>query len=277
MSLFITSLNSGSNGNCYYVGNEREAVLIDAGISCREIEKRMKRLGLEMEKIKGIFVSHEHSDHIKGICALVKKYQIPIYITGPTLTACGFVVEEQLVRSFKPGEEVQIGELTITAFQKCHDACDPCSFIVAYNNTKVGVFTDLGVPCKNLVRHFKQCHAAFLESNFDEVMLHNGNYPYYLKKRISGGNGHLSNQQAVQLFIEHKPAFMSHLILSHLSHNNNCPQLVEQLFNQHAGAVKMIVASRVHETPVYQIDSGPVAKVKLPVQKSQSQLAFAFT
>jgi phosphoribosyl 1,2-cyclic phosphodiesterase len=276
MSLFISSLNSGSNGNCYYVGNDREAVLVDAGISCREIEKRMKRLGLSMQKVKAVFVSHEHTDHIKGICSLVKKYRFPVYITTPTLLACGFSIEEQLVRSFKPDEPVIVGDLAITAFSKFHDACDPYSFVIEYKAIKVGVFTDLGVPCKNLIKHFQQCHAAFLESNFDEEMLASGNYPYFLKKRISGGNGHLSNKQALDLFIQHRPAFMTHLLLSHLSKNNNCPDLVQKLFDQHADGVKMIVASRFEETAVYCINNSANGTVKMKPTTSPSQLAFSF-
>src|SRR5882762_8626709 len=106
MSLFITSLNSGSNGNCYYIGNDTEAVLIDAGISCRETEKRMKRLGLSMSIVKAIFVSHEHSDHITGIPNLSKKYQLPVFITKPTLTSSGIPIEKHLVHSFKAHQSI---------------------------------------------------------------------------------------------------------------------------------------------------------------------------
>jgi phosphoribosyl 1,2-cyclic phosphodiesterase len=276
MSLYITSLNSGSNGNCYYVGNEREAVLVDAGISCREIEKRMKRLGLSMQKIKAVFVSHEHSDHIKGICALVKKYQVPVYITDRTLIACGFTIDKHLVKSFNSNEPVIIGDLAITAFSKLHDACDPYSFVISCEKVKVGIFTDIGTPCKNLIKHFKQCNAAFLEANFDEEMLESGNYPYYLKKRISGGNGHLSNKQALDLFNDHKPAFMTHLLLSHLSKNNNCPVLVQQLFQKYSDKVKIVVASRYEETDVYCISHSGKVNLKKNYKTSPSQLAFSF-
>lgn len=276
MSLFITSLNSGSNGNCYYVGNDKEAVLVDAGISCREIEKRMKRLALSIHKIKAIFVSHEHTDHIKGICALIKKYQFPVYITTPTLIACGFSIEEHLVKSFTPHEPVTIGELTVTAFPKLHDACDPYSFVITHNQITVGVFTDIGVPCKNLIKHFQQCHAAFLEANFDDEMLEAGSYPYHLKKRIRGENGHLSNKQALDLFTTYRPPFMTHLLLSHLSKNNNCPDLVQKLFNEHAGGVQMIVASRFEETALYRISRSNDPKVKIAHHASPSQLAFSF-
>ena len=254
MSLFITSLNSGSNGNCYYVGTATEAVLIDVGISCREIEKRMKRLGLLIENVKAVFVSHEHSDHISGLPTLVKKYQLPVYITPGTMHHGGLHFEDHLIKNFQSHKPVLIGGLSVTAFPKFHDANDPYSFVISYNNICVGVFTDIGVPCQHLIKYFQQCHAAFLEANYDEEMLDKGGYPIYLKNRIRGGMGHLSNKQALELFITHRPKFMTHLLLSHLSKNNNNPDLVQQLFDAHAGSVKIVVASRYHETEVFCIN-----------------------
>jgi phosphoribosyl 1,2-cyclic phosphodiesterase len=278
MSLFITSLNSGSNGNCYYIGNETEAILVDAGISCREIENRMKRLGLYIEKVKAIFVSHEHSDHIKGVALLSKKYNLLVYTTIATMIHGGLTVEKNLVVLFNAHEQINIGGLSIIPFPKLHDACDPYSFIISCNNTKVGVFTDIGGPCKNLINHFKQCHAAFLETNYDDVMLEQGSYPYYLKRRITGGMGHLSNKQALDLFINHKPSFMSHLFLSHLSKNNNCPNLVQNLFNTYANGVQIIVASRYEEIPVSHItNSYGVKSGRKTPNTSSSQLAFSFS
>lgn len=255
MSLFITSLNSGSNGNCYYIGSEKEAVLIDAGISCRETEKRMERLGLNIKMVKAIFISHEHSDHIKGMAILSKKYQLPVYITDTTHKHSGIRLEKNLVNHFHEDEPVHIGELCITAFRKFHDAEDPHSFTVASSAVKVGVFTDIGTPCKKLVNHFSKCHAAFLEANYDEDMLMNGDYPFYLKKRITDGRGHLSNKEALELFINHRPAFMSHLILSHLSKNNNKPDLVKNLFKDYAGSTEIIIASRDMESAVFGIQN----------------------
>ncbi|MGC4100729.1 MBL fold metallo-hydrolase [Ferruginibacter sp.] len=255
MSLFITSLNSGSNGNCYYIGNSNEAVLVDVGISCRETEKRMKQLGLDIKKVKAIFISHEHTDHIKGVSTLAHKYSLPVYITqltakhGPRLIG-------HLSRSFKANEPIAVGELLVTAFAKQHDAADPHSFIISYNNTTVGVFTDIGIACENVLHYFKQCHAVFLEANYDEDMLENGRYPIHLKNRIRGGEGHLSNKQALELFIQHRPPFMTHLLLSHLSKENNTPELAEKLFHTHAGAIEVVVASRYTATDVYTITSG---------------------
>jgi phosphoribosyl 1,2-cyclic phosphodiesterase len=253
MPLHIASLNSGSNGNCYYVGNDREAVLIDAGISCRETEKRLKRLGLSMGNIKAIFVSHEHSDHISGIPMLAKKYALPVYITPITLMNCGFELQQNQVRCFRANQPVAIGDLLITGFRKRHDASEPHSFVVCDGEVKVGVFTDIGAACDQLTYHFTQCHAAFLESNYDEDMLRNGGYPYHLKKRISGGYGHLSNKQALDFYTSHKPAHMSWLILAHLSKNNNCPNLVKELFSAHNLGAEVLVASRFEETPLLTI------------------------
>ncbi len=282
MSLFITSLASGSNGNCYYIGNNTEAILVDAGITCKEIETRIKRLSLSIEKIKAIFISHEHADHIRGVPVLAKKYNLPVYITTQTLKNGRLHIDKKLARSFNAFDPISIGDLDITAFPKYHDAADPYSFTIRFKDLKVGVFTDIGQPCQHLINHFSQCHAAFLESNYDDDMLDTGSYPYFLKTRIRGGKGHLSNKQALELFTSHRPDFMSHLFLSHISKNNNCPNLVEQLFNQHAGNTKIIIASRFQETAVYKL-SNPAVNIstQLPVTMaifpvSASQLSFSF-
>lgn len=253
MSLFIASLNSGSNGNCYYIGNKTEAVFVDAGLSCKETEIRMKRLGLDIHQVKAIFVTHEHSDHILGVAALVAKYKMPVFVSGPTLKEAGFWKIRQFTQPFIAQQAIEIGNIRVTAFQKKHDACDPHSFVVSESKTHIGVFTDIGAPCEQLIHYFKQCHAAFLEANYDEQMLENGRYPFILKKRIRGGSGHLSNRQALELYIRHKPAFMSHLLLSHLSKENNKPELVESLFNAAPSDTQVVIASRYRESAVYEI------------------------
>ncbi len=264
MSLFFASLNSGSNGNCYYIGNHADAILVDAGISCRETEKRMLRLALPMSRIRAIFISHEHSDHISGLCTLAKKYQLPVYISSKTLLNCPFKLESHLVKILKADEPVTLGSLRVHAFPKIHDAHDPHSFMISAGNVNVGVFTDIGSVCKQLQSHFGRCHAAFLEANFDDTMLENGRYPNFLKNRIRGGRGHLSNNQALELFRSLKPSFMSHLVLAHLSKDNNCPHLVQQLFSRDAGDVQIIVASRYSESHLYQTVSDTDSQVMPP-------------
>lgn len=250
MGLYFSSLNSGSNGNCYYIGNDNEAVLIDVGLNCREIEKRMTRQGLCLEKIKAIFVSHEHSDHIKGLEVFAKKHQLPVYLSKRTLGNSRLSLTDVKVCFLDGQRTFNIGNLQIVAFSKIHDAADPYSFVVEHKNIKVGVFTDLGKVCDNLIAHFEQCHAVFLEANYDTKMLTNGNYPYFLKQRIMGGRGHLSNSEALELYIRHRPTFMVHLVLCHLSEKNNDPNLVHELFSTVSNFVKVQVAPRTMETKV---------------------------
>ena len=262
MSLFITSLNSGSNGNCYYIGNREEAIIVDAGLSCRETEKRMNRLGLDIKSVKAIFISHEHSDHIFGLPVLTKKYQVPVYITERTRLNSGMQLQPHLVCAFNAYEPVEIGNMTIHAFPKQHDAADPHSFIVSTNGVKVGIFTDIGNACNNVTDSFAQCNAVFLESNYDEAMLMNGRYPYHLKQRIRGGKGHLSNKQAFELFTGCRSPFMSHLLLSHLSRENNTHEIVEGMFQPHAKMTEVVIASRYKETAVYEIPASPAVPVR---------------
>ncbi len=254
MALYISSLNSGSNGNCYYVGTATEAVLVDVGISCRETEKRMKLLGLSMQAVKAIFVSHEHGDHIKGVSTLANKYNLPVYIT-PATARFGPILIGHLAIPFTANNTIRVGELEITAFSKQHDASDPHSFVISHNGITVGVITDIGIACSQVIHYFRQCHAVFLESNYDEAMLENGRYPRHLKQRISGGQGHISNRQALELFTRHRPPFLSHLVLSHLSKENNSPELVAGLFAPHAADTQIIVASRYKPTEVYAVSA----------------------
>jgi len=277
MSLQIASLNSGSNANCYYIGNKAEAVLIDAGLSCRETDKRMKRLGLDIRSVKAIFISHEHSDHISGLQVLSKKYKLPVYITQNTLRNSNLEIEKSLTFSFIHSKPVSIGDLSIIPFIKSHDANDPHSFIVSNNKVHIGVITDIGYACKHVIKHFKLCNAVFLESNYCEQMLENGSYPLHLKRRISSNKGHLSNDQALELFLKHRPESLQLLILSHLSQNNNHPDIVNKLFTQYAGGVKVVIASRHKESELFSIESNPQLRPiriikKLKINKAQLSL-----
>ncbi len=132
----------------------------------------------------------------------------------------------------------------------------------------MGVITDIGIACNNVIHYFKQCHAAFLESNYDELMLENGKYPLVLKNRIRGGQGHLSNKQALELFIKHRPPFMTHLLLSHLSQENNSPKIAASLFAAHANGTKIIVASRHEATEVFTITDPELKEVKVVLKKA---------
>ncbi|MDZ4810381.1 MAG: MBL fold metallo-hydrolase [Bacteroidota bacterium] len=272
MSLFITSLNSGSNANCYYVGNSHEAVLIDAGLSCRETEKRMLHLGLSMNTVKAVFVSHEHSDHITGLAGISKKHRLPVYITSATLGNCRIPIEPPLIREFQKNKPVKIGGLSITPFSKSHDAKDPHSFMVSGQGINIGIITDIGHACKQVIKYFSQCHAVFLEANYCADMLANGSYPYHLQKRISSDEGHLSNAQALDLFVNYRSPDLRLLILSHLSRNNNKPELVNSLFTKQAGDTQIVVASRYVATPVFCIEgNGIIATPKTKRRATQDK------
>jgi phosphoribosyl 1,2-cyclic phosphodiesterase len=265
MSLFITSLNSGSNGNCYYISDGMDAVLVDAGLSCRELEKRMQRLSLSMQNVRAVFISHEHADHIFGLPVIIRKYKIPAYITQLTLGNSRMELPPTLVAPFRAHEAVTIGGLQITGFPKLHDARDPHSFVIDGQGLRIGVFTDIGEPCDHVRQYFSQCHAAILEANYDDAMLDRGRYPHYLKQRIRSSHGHLSNAQALELFQQYRPEFMSHLLLGHLSRDNNDPALVQDLFEQHAAGARIVVASRYAETEVFEISPGFKAAARASV------------
>jgi phosphoribosyl 1,2-cyclic phosphodiesterase len=258
------------------VGNSHEAVLVDAGLSCRETEKRMKKLGLSMNAVKALFISHEHTDHITGMPGISKKYQLPVFITGATFQNSNMPVEPQLIHSFKHSKPVVIGNLSVTPFRKSHDASDPHSFMISGHGVNIGVLTDIGYACKEVIKYFRQCHAIFLESNYCDDMLENGSYPYYLKKRIRSDEGHLSNDQALELFLNYRSDDLRLLILSHLSKNNNKPELVEKLFSQNAGETKIVVASRYEASPVFCIDGSNIKSVQKTtrrVVKNERQLS----
>jgi phosphoribosyl 1,2-cyclic phosphodiesterase len=213
----------------------------------------MARLGLSLAKVRAILISHEHTDHTIGVEVLSRKHRIPVYITTGTHLNSRIGLDHHLLRPFSAYEELHFGSLTVKAFSKQHDAADPHSFTVTGSGITVGVFTDIGTVCEQLINHFGQCHAAFLEANYDEVMLEEGRYPYFLKKRIRGGKGHLSNVQALDLFNRHRAPFLELLVLSHLSAQNNHPQVVTDLFAPHANGTRITIASRYGESEVFSV------------------------
>ncbi|HCY89508.1 MAG TPA: MBL fold metallo-hydrolase [Chitinophagaceae bacterium] len=261
MALITASLNSGSNGNAYYVGDVDDAILVDVGMSSREILKRMQALELDPKSLKAIFISHEHGDHIRGLPRLAHQFQLPIYITAGTAKSIHLI--RHLSVPFQDAEPVQVGKLSVVPFRKAHDAADPHSFVVHGHGINIGIFTDIGKVCKPLIHYFSQCHAAYLEANYDEEMLEQGSYPRHLKNRIRGGEGHLSNKEAFDLFLSHRPAHMRQLYLSHLSRENNHPDKVLDLFTSARTGVDIHIASRFGPTGVFRVEGDPVQAVRI--------------
>lgn len=251
--LKICALASGSNGNCYYIGNEEEAVLIDAGITTKQIISRMKLKGLNPEKLRAVFISHEHSDHVRGIRVLCKKLDIPAYFSQGTFDSSYYTNQPLAVRFFNPGEQIKEGDFTIHTFLKNHDASEPCSFRLEYKGISVGVFTDIGSPCNNVTSHLNKCHALFLETNYDDEMLWNGRYPIFLKRRVSSEVGHLSNEQAFELLTEHAHPELQCVFMSHLSAENNTPQVVANTMQSFESKLDVRITSRHEPSEVYPI------------------------
>lgn len=226
----ICALASGSNGNCYYIGNDHDAVLVDAGISTKKILNRMEEAGLQPSKVRGIFISHEHSDHVHGVRVLSKRLGVPAYFTQGTLDALKFGEQPELVKIFTPEKAIRVGSITIHPFLKNHDAAEPCSFRIEHDGWHIGVFTDIGEPCTRVIHHLHKCHALFIETNYDEKMLWDGIYPYHLKNRVASSVGHLSNDQAFALIRDHAGPELVHVFLSHLSGENNRPEIAAACF-----------------------------------------------
>jgi phosphoribosyl 1,2-cyclic phosphodiesterase len=250
--LEICAIASGSNGNCYYIGNENEAVLIDAGISGKQIISRMEERGLNPAKIQALFITHEHGDHMRGVRGVTKKMQVPVYLTAKTYYGAYKNMRPDNPRFFTPGDKITIGNFTVFAFLKNHDASEPCSFRIQYKNKNVGVFTDIGEACDNVKQHLQKCDTLFLESNYDEKMLWDGSYPYFLKERVASNVGHLSNDQAFKLLENHAGENLKCVFSSHLSKENNTPEKAAERMKQLGSKFEIKLTSRYEAGKIYR-------------------------
>lgn len=253
----LAALSSGSSGNCFYVGNEKSAVLIDVGISAKQVINRLLQINGNPEKIKAIFITHEHTDHICGADVLARKLKIPIFATKATLKNRFICSEKNLLKEIEKNSTTKIDELKIQAFSKFHSAADPVSYTI-HEKKKVSVITDAGIACENICSHISNCDSLFIESNHDELLLENGPYPYYLKKWIKSDGGHLSNKDAALCIIKHASPKLQKIILSHLSKTNNTPDLAFQTFKEIISTRKnfspeIIVSHREHPTQMFTI------------------------
>jgi len=220
------SITSGSSGNCIYVGSGCTGILVDAGISGKRIEAGLNSIDRKTSEMQGILITHEHSDHIKGLGVLARRYQIPIYATEGTIEAikrCSSLgkIEDSLFCRINPDETFTIDDLEIEPFSISHDAAEPVAYRVNHQDKSIGIITDLGVYTDYTIRHLKELDGVLLEANHDIHMLEAGSYPYYLKRRILGNRGHLSNENAGRLLCELLHDKMKTVILGHLSKENN--------------------------------------------------------
>jgi len=218
-------LASGSGGNACYVETSHSRIMIDAGLSCRELFRRMEQVNIDPEGLDGLLITHEHIDHIRGAGPLARRLDIPVYINNRTLRRAGKAIGN-LSRPviIHTGQVVTINDLHLETFTKCHDAADPMGVVVSSNGIKLGVLTDLGRSTRLVEDRLRGCQALILEFNHDEEMLENGPYPLELKRRIRGQDGHLSNRQAGSLVRSISNEELKVLVLAHLSKTNNEPR-----------------------------------------------------
>lgn len=218
-------LASGSKGNSIYISTGQTSVLIDAGLSGVEIERRMASQKISVSEIDAIIVSHEHSDHIKGVGILARKHKLPVFISSKTKKAADVQLGRvDLINLFSCGCEFAINGLVIRPFSTSHDADDPAGFTISSGSKKIGIATDLGIATAMVKQHLKGCDCVVLEANHDLRMLEDGPYPWPLKQRIKSRTGHLSNDSSRELLMEVLHDGMSHVILAHLSETNNTPE-----------------------------------------------------
>ena len=215
-------LSSGSRGNACYIETGNTAILVDAGLSGVEIERRLASVGASPESLDAIVVTHEHSDHIKGVGVLARRYNLPVYANSETLK-CGEKALGKLpsIIPIQTGETLKINHLSLETFTKCHDAADPMGLVVSGNGVRIGLITDMGRSTRLAEDRLRACTALIMEFNYDPTMLSEGPYPLFLKRRIHSSEGHLSNEQAGELLETVSHCDLKWVALAHISETNN--------------------------------------------------------
>ncbi len=235
MKLNFCSLSSGSSGNCYYLGNEFHGILIDAGISATSIRKFLKNMDISMQTIMGVLITHNHIDHIKGLEVLTRKNSLPAFTTNKiwkSILSPRNSMSRDCIREIPLMQKFHLAGFDIEAFPVCHDAPETIGFHICAGEKKITIATDLGHICQTAAPYIKAANLLVIESNYDEQMLVNGNYPHFLKARIKSDHGHLGNHQTSAFLADNIGENLSIICLAHLSKNNNNPELVLQSIRQ---------------------------------------------
>ena len=219
----VTTLASGSSGNCILVSHGDTRVLVDAGISCRRIRLALAALGTAPQALSAVLITHEHSDHIAGLATLFKQYHLPVYCSPGTGRQLEYRIAflSEVLTTFEPDIPFVLGDLTVTPFSTLHDAADPVGYTFSAGGHKAAIATDLGSVTPAVEAQVKDAGLLVVEANHDPDLLRDGPYPFYLKQRILGDHGHLSNQACAGLVAR---AQARTVVLAHLSRENNTPQ-----------------------------------------------------
>jgi len=237
-------LGSGSKGNATLVMGDRGRVLIDAGFSCKEIERRLGLLGIRPQELSAIIVSHEHSDHIRGAGVLSRKFKLPVFSTPLTREAAGSSLEKlHHYEAFASGKPFEVDDLTIHPFSVSHDAADPVGFVLLDSQSSLGYCSDTGIVSRLMEHRLSLCQALIFECNHDPHLLKNGPYPESLKQRVRSKSGHLANGQALA-FIKKltEEGCLTHIVLAHISETNNHPEKIRQAIAEHFNPENQAIA-----------------------------------
>jgi len=253
MAVSVRVLASGSLGNCTLVCSSGTRLLVDAGLSCRQLLRRLAACGETAQGINAILVTHEHGDHIAGLHVLAKRLKVPVYITGATNEAyrrdardgAGNRIILERLETFEAGRTFEIGDITVTPFTIPHDAVDPVGFTFCSEGIKVGICTDLGYMPSSVKYHLRGCHVLMIESNHDLEMLRGGPYPWSVKQRVMSRVGHLSNDALANFLTTDYDGSAEYLILAHLSEQNNHPEVARLTAERALGEQRTFIRNQV--------------------------------
>ncbi|NIA15179.1 MAG: MBL fold metallo-hydrolase [Nitrospiraceae bacterium] len=254
--LRFSLLGSGSSGNALLIASETGKILIDSGLSFKQLKLRAEAVGETLDGLAAVFVTHEHRDHVNGLGTLARRLNVPVYATAGTLEGLpGAVGELPCAQAFEAGDTIAVDGLSLTSFSVCHDAADPVSYIVRCGGVKLGVASDLGHAPTLVKTRLQGADALILESNYCPDMLRHGRYPPSVQQRINGRHGHLSNHAMNSLLSSLLHDGLQQVVIVHVSAENNTPELVEQLAAQVLGdhPAGVYVARQDVPTPMFEI------------------------
>ena len=226
--LNFCSLYSGSSGNSLYVETENAKLLVDCGVSCKKVEEGLKSIDVDPSSIDAVIITHEHSDHVKGLGTFSKKYNVPIYANQETLDnmeSQTSKISTSNINTFKISDKFNINDIEILPFSISHDAANPCGFNIFKDNKKISIATDIGTMDTKTIKNLEDSIFILLESNYDPDILRCSPYPYLLKRRIAGPTGHLPNNKAGETISYLMQSGLQTAMLGHLSKENNFPEL----------------------------------------------------
>ncbi|WP_123291339.1 MBL fold metallo-hydrolase [Desulfosoma caldarium] len=260
MALKFQVLASGSKGNAIYVASESTALLVDAGLSAKEVVRRMEGSDLSPRRLAAVLISHEHSDHIRGVGVLSRRFDLPVYLTQATLeglpSQLGELAAAHIIQS---GRTFSVGDLTVHPFALSHDAADPVGYLVEHNGCRLAICTDCGTVTQLVRARLQQCHGLILEANHDVHRLIHGPYAWHLKQRIRSRHGHLSNEECCDLLQEVNHRNLQVVVLAHLSEINNDPRLVRDTLGQKLRReqwhhVRFLIAAQDRTSPLCELN-----------------------